>query len=211
MRILSVIIISFFSLILKSQNHWYVDSIMARDGQKLAADVYVPDTSGGQTYPTILIQTPYNRQFYRINLPLGFGTQTQNMPFAFVTLDWRCFYGSLGACTVGLDRGKDGYDVVEWIATQAWSNGKIGTWGPSALGRIQYLTAKEKPPHLTCAVPLVAGPQYNYQEYYPGGVLREEYVETLDALALGSHPLYWLIRLMIYSGSILKAAAFIHP
>jgi len=32
---------------------------------------------------------------------------------------------------------------------------------------------------------LVAGPQYNYQEYYPGGVLRKEYVETLDALGFG--------------------------
>lgn len=168
-----------------AQNHWYVDSILTRDGKKLAADIYLPDTTGGQTFPTILVQTPYNRQFYRINLPLGFGTQTQQMPFAFVVIDWRCFYGSLSACTTGVDRGKDGYDVVEWIASQTWSDGKVGTWGPSALGRIQYLTAKEKPPHLVCAVPLVAGPQYNYQEYYPGGVLRKEYVETLDALGFG--------------------------
>jgi len=185
MRILTIFLILFFSFCIRAQNHWYVDSITARDGLKLAVDVYVPDTTAGQTYPTILIQTPYNRLFYRINLPLGFGTQTQNMPFAFVTLDWRCFYGSAAACNINMDRGKDGYDAVEWIASQAWSNGKVGTWGPSALGRIQYLTAKEKPPHLTCAVPLVAGPQYNYQEYYPGGVLRKEYVETLDALGFG--------------------------
>ncbi len=182
---LKLLAISLSVYTLKAQNHWYVDSIQTRDGKKLAADIYLPDTTGGQVFPTILIQTPYNRLLYRINLPLGFGTQTQQMPYAFVVIDWRCFYGSLSACTTGVDRGKDGYDVVEWIASQTWSDGKIGTWGPSALGRIQYLTAKEKPPHLVCAVPLVAGPQYNYQEYYPGGVFRKEYVETLDALGFG--------------------------
>jgi predicted acyl esterase len=83
------------------------------------------------------------------------------------------------------NRGQDGYDIVEWIAQQTWSDGKIGTWGPSALGKIQYQTAKENPPHLTCCVPLVAGSQFEYNEYYPGGVYRTEYVQQLDALGYG--------------------------
>jgi len=181
----TIIILVFLCHVATSQNHWFVDSIPMRDGKKLSADIYLPDTTGGQSFPVILVQTPYNRLYYRLALPLGFGTQNQNAPFAFVIVDWRCFYGSASACVVNADRGEDGYDVVEWIASQSWSNHKIGTWGPSALGRIQYQTAKEKPPHLTCAVPLVAGPQYNYQEYYQGGVLRKEYVETLDALGFG--------------------------
>ncbi|MEI7595889.1 MAG: CocE/NonD family hydrolase [Bacteroidota bacterium] len=162
-----------------------VDSIVMRDGKKIAVDVYLPSNSGSQTYPTILIQTPYNRLLYRLQLPLGLGQNFANGKYAIVIADWRCFYGSAGACVVQPDRGKDGYDIVEWIAAQSWSSGKVGTWGPSALGKIQYQTAKENPPHLTCCVPVVAAPQFKYEEYYPGGAYRTEYVDQLDALGYG--------------------------
>jgi predicted acyl esterase len=170
------------------------DSIEMRDGKKLAADIYLPDT--GKAYPVILIQTPYNRLFYRLGLPLKIGKDIQSSPYAFVIVDWRCFYGSAAACKALPERGKDGYDVIDWISKQSWSDGKIGTWGPSALGKIQYLTAKEQHPNHTCAVPLVAGSQTNYQEYFPNGVFRTEYVDQLDALGynmkntLLQHPYY---------------------
>jgi len=77
---------------------------------------------------------------------------------------------------------------VEWIASKPWCSGKVGTWGPSALGKIQFQTAKENPPHLTCICPLVASSQYEYEEYYPGGVYRTEYVQQLDALGFGLSP-----------------------
>lgn len=164
----------------------FVDSVPMRDGKKLAVDIYVPDTS--QQWSVILVQTPYNRLAYRvIGLPLV-GNALASSHFALVIADWRCFYGSAAACTTNMNRGKDGYDLVEWIATQPWSNGKIGTWGPSALGKIQFETARQNPPHLLCGVPLVASPQFEYQEYYPGGVFRTEYVEQLDALGFGISP-----------------------
>lgn len=159
------------------------DSIPTRDGKKLAADIYIPST--GQQYPVILIQTPYNRLYYRWGLPLGTGINLQSSNYAFVIVDWRCFYGSASACITNPKRGEDGYDVVEWIASQSWSNGKVGTWGPSALGKVQYQTAKENPPHLVCSVPLVAGTQFDYLEYFPGGVYRTEYVQQLDNLGFG--------------------------
>lgn len=158
-------------------------NIPMRDGKTLAADIYRPDTVN--KYPVILIQTPYNRTFYRWSLPLGTGLKLSTSKYAFVIVDWRCFYGSTSACVASPDRGKDGYDVVQWIAAQPWSDGKVGTWGPSALGKIQYQTAKEKPANLVCAAPLVAGSQFNYDEYFPGGVYRTEYVEQLDALGYG--------------------------
>ncbi len=162
-----------------------IDSIPVRDGKKLAADIYLPDTSGGMTYPTILIQTPYNRTAYRHWLPLGIGLNVAGMHFALVIVDWRCFYGSHAACVINPDRGKDGYDVVEWIASRSWSDGQVATWGASALGKIQFETAKKRPPHLVCCVPLVAAPQFEYLEYYPGGVLRTEYIQQLDSLGFG--------------------------
>lgn len=163
-----------------------VDSIPMRDGKKLAADVYLP--SGSTAKPTILIQTPYNRLLYRFKLPLGIDTAISTSNYNFVVVDWRCFYGSKGACVSQGNRGEDGYDVIEWIKNQPWSDGKIGTWGPSALGKIQYQTAKEHHPNHTCMVPLVAAPQFYYNEYYNGGVLRLEYVKQLDALGFGLSP-----------------------
>jgi hypothetical protein len=175
-----------------------VDSIPMRDGKKLAADVYLPN-GGAVQRPTILIQTPYNRLLYRWGLPLGIGIQINQCNYNIVILDWRGFFGSAQAAVTQPNRGYDGYDAVEWIATQSWSDGNVGTWGPSALGRVQYLTAKEDPPHLKCIVPVVASPYYKYGEYYPGGVLRTEYVQQLDQLGFGigllvyPHPFYDIV------------------
>lgn len=162
-----------------------VDSIPMSDGRKLAADIYIPN--GMSSGPVILIQTPYNRQLSRFaGLPMGIGLNVNTSNFIFVIVDWRGFYGSKNALYLGSpDRGRDGYSAVEWIAGQTWSNGKVGTWGPSALGKVQYQTAKTKPPHLVCINPSVAGPQFEYLEYYPNGALRTEYVQQLDQLGFG--------------------------
>lgn len=160
-----------------------IDSVIMTDGKKLAVDVY--KLNDGVQRPTILIQTPYNRIYYRWGLPIGIGANLSTSGFNFVIADWRGFYGSAGAMVASPNRGKDGYDLVEWIALQSWSDGKVGTWGPSALGKIQFQTAKENPPHLVCCVPLVSGSQFDYSEYYPGGVYRTEYVQQLDALGYG--------------------------
>lgn len=165
-----------------------IDSIPMSDGRKLAADVYIP--SGMTQGPVILIQTPYNRVLYRYGgLPLDVGMAVNSSNYIFVIVDWRGFYGSAGALHAGApSHGVDGKSTVEWIAAQTWSNGKIGTYGASALGDVQYETAKEHPPHLTCICPSVAGPQFEYEEYFPNGALRTEYVEQLDGLGFGLSP-----------------------
>lgn len=179
------LILFLFINILNAGSQVYVpliDSIPMRDGKKLAADIYVHNLQ--EPRPVILVQTPYNRLFFRWGLPLV-GTQFNNYEYNFVVVDWRGFYGSQNAYVANYNRGLDGYDIIEWIAQQPWSNGKIGMWGPSTLGKIQYQTAKEHPPHLTCFVPIVSAPQTTYQEYYPGGVLRTEYIQQLDNLGFG--------------------------
>lgn len=181
-----------FNTTLFSQLTPIVDSIPMRDGKKLAADIYIP--SGMTSGPVILVQTPYNRQYYRyIGLPLQIGNNVNSSNYIFVFIDWRGFYGSAAASySNSPSQGQDGHDCVEWIAQQSWSNGKIGTWGPSALGRVQFQTAEENPPHLVCICPLVAAPQFNYTEYFPNGVLRTEYVQQLSALGYGITPFLML-------------------
>ncbi|MBN1447139.1 MAG: CocE/NonD family hydrolase, partial [Bacteroidetes bacterium] len=86
------------------------------------------------------------------------------------------------AAVGGYDRGLDGYDVVEWIAQQSWCNGKVATYGGSALGVIQFQTARHQPPHLVCAVPMIAEYRNEYSNYYFGGVLRREHVVSMERL-----------------------------
>ncbi|MFH2141180.1 MAG: CocE/NonD family hydrolase [Bacteroidota bacterium] len=183
-KLLTLTLLLFFSLQAFSQPlSPLIDSIPMRDGKKLAADIYIP--TGTQQRPTILIQTPYNRIFYRYGLPIGTGININTSNYNFVIIDWRGFYGSVNAWVYSPNRGFDGYDAIDWIKDQSWSDGQIGTWGPSALGKVQYQTAKEKHPNHICAVPLVAASQFEYNEYFQGGVYRTEYVDQLDALGYG--------------------------
>jgi len=161
-------------------------SIPMRDGEFLSADVYIP--TGTTTAEVILIQTPYNKNLFSWSLPLGVGMNLDAQPYIWVIVDWRGFYGSNGADLSDFTRGEDGYDICEWISQQTWHADRIGTWGPSALGKIQYDTAKEKHPNHTCAVPLVAHPQQSYDSYYFGGVLEKARLEQMDALGYGLSP-----------------------
>jgi predicted acyl esterase len=155
----------------------------------LKADLYASDSITAK--PVILIQTPYNKALYRltgqINKSLSSIYDTAN--YNYVILDWRGFYANKFQDTSGYNRGLDGYDVVEWISNQKWCNGKIGTWGGSALGQIQFLTAQENPPHLICAAPFIKDFKTKYEDYYYGGDFRKEHCESLEKLGLGNTPL----------------------
>ena len=52
--------------------------------------------------------------------------------------------------------GKDGKDVIDWVAKQPWSNGKVGTYGGSYSARIQWLTALERPKNLFAMISKVS-------------------------------------------------------
>jgi hypothetical protein len=174
--------------------------IPMQDGKTLAADVYLPDAEG--KYPAVLIQTPYNRSSMGAVMTVeGAGRgetargSTSDMKilmdrknYAYVVVDWRGFFGSkaaLAGVTPPVRRGRDGYDCVEWIAAQPWSNGRVGTWGGSALGKQQLDTALEHPPHLVCCVPLIASMGQAYSDYYENGVMLEGHVKKLDQLGFG--------------------------
>ena len=161
--------------------------IPMRDGESLAADVYLPTEPG--RYPAVLIQTPYNKR--GIGSPMAGRGRKEGLfdraHYAYIVVDWRGFFGSRDAKTAGRpDRGLDGYDCVEWVAAQPWCNGKVGTWGPSALGRVQFDTAMAQPPHLVCAVPVSAPLGQLESHYFVGGVLLEAHLRDLDRLGFGA-------------------------
>lgn len=158
---------------------------LSGDKKYLAADMHFGDTTVAK--PVILIQTPYNKSYYRAAFYVDRKFTGLQLPvnldlYNYVIVDWRGFYGSKDADSALYDRGLDGYDAVEWIAEQPWCNGKVATWGESALGLIQFQTARHQPPHLVCSVPIVKDYLQNYEKYYYGGDLRKMQVESLEKL-----------------------------
>lgn len=71
--------------------------------------------------------------------------------------------------------GRDGYDVIGWLAKQPWSDGRVGTFGLSYLGTVQWLAAKERPPHLACMAPTAPGGRWFDEIPYLGGAFALEW------------------------------------
>lgn len=116
-----------------------------RDGVKLSSDFYFPDAEG--KFPAILIRTPYDN-----STPLydRYGKFYASRGYVVVIQDCRGRYDSEGEWYPFVGEEYDGYDTIEWIAQQPWSNGKIGMTGVSYVGFVQWMAASETPPHLTC-------------------------------------------------------------
>jgi putative CocE/NonD family hydrolase len=130
---------------------YFDQRIRMRDGVKLAADVYRPDVPG--KFDCILHRTPYLKSN---DTALSFGRYFAPQGYAFVAVDVRGRGDSPGTFVPYRHEGQDGYDAVEWCAAQPWSSGRVATIGGSYNGKTQWLTAIERPPHLTTMVVLVS-------------------------------------------------------
>ncbi len=141
-----------------------------RDGARLATDVYLP--AGEGRWPALLTRLPYNKDnvapFARNLVRLGYAVVAQDVRGTFASEGEYDAFESDGWGT-----NQDGYDTVEWVAAQPWCNGKVGTFGASALGITQNLMAGAYPPHLVCQFVIVACSDFYSQCAYQGGVFRE--------------------------------------
>jgi len=128
--------------------------VPARDGIRLATDVYAPGRGGvvSGRFPAIVERTPYNKES-------GAESQVQYfVPRGYVVVrqDIRGRYGSEGKWRPLRDDGPDGADLLAWIAAQPWSNGKVGTVGTSYGGATQHAIAIANAPSLAAMVPVDA-------------------------------------------------------
>lgn len=138
-----------------------------RDGVKLSVDIYRPVSK--EKFPAILIQTPYsNNGPGMINRAKWFAKRG----YAVVMSDARGRFDSDGEFDPFSPLHKtDGYDLVEWIASQPWCTGRVGTLGQSYMGWAQWWTAVTSPPSLVAMVPEVAPPDGLFNGPYQNGVL----------------------------------------
>ena len=124
--------------------------IPMRDGVSLNATVFQPHAQK-EPLPVIFTFTPYIGDSY-MDRAMYFAQHG----YVYALVDVRGRGNSGGTFEPFVNEGKDGYDVVEWLAKQSYCNGKVTMWGGSYAGFDQWTTLKEFPPHLATIVPAAA-------------------------------------------------------
>jgi len=125
-------------------------------GNNLAIDIYRPAQDGvavDEPYPAILQNKRYQRRgpwtdFALINDWVEHG-------YVVAVLDPRGAGASFGyrLGDWSWDEALDAREVIEWLAVQPYCSGKVGMWGFSYMGNIQYLIAATRPPHMVAIIP----------------------------------------------------------
>jgi putative CocE/NonD family hydrolase len=157
-----------------------------RDGVRLATDLYFPAVDGTRaegTFPVILERTPYDKR--------GLGLVAKGKFFArhgyvCAIQDVRGRFASQGEWYAFAKEGPDGFDTVEWLGTQSWSNGKVGTIGASYAGSDQHALANLNPPHLAAMVPYVAMHNYHTNSMRQGGCMELRFYVYAFRMAMTS-------------------------
>jgi putative CocE/NonD family hydrolase len=135
-----------------------------RDGVRLATDVYTEASL--PKAPAVLMRTPYNKSRAK-----GAAEKLVAAGYAVVLQDCRGANASEGVLLPYNNEGQDGYDTIEWMTRQRWSNGRVGMMGGSYVGAVQWQAAVEKPPGLVAIAPQATWSSF-YRNLYLGGAVR---------------------------------------
>ncbi|MBD3350894.1 MAG: hypothetical protein GF364_05350 [Candidatus Lokiarchaeota archaeon] len=142
----------------------------------LSTWVFYDELDLGQRGPTLIVRNPYTFAAAYQNCEDRKGQNYAREP-EFIHGDDDCFVlyqdmrgtgDSNGGFDVFGSDWKDGYDLIQWLKNNAgfetwWYNGKIGSWGGSALGINQFCYAGENIPELIAQYIATASPeQYNH-------------------------------------------------
>lgn len=135
--------------------------IRMRDGALLAADLYLPgapSTPVADPGDTILIRLPYDKSGAYCFIP-EIAEYFLQHGYRVVAQDVRGKFRSEGNTLLFVNEVDDGYDTIEWITQQSWSNGRVAMWGDSYYGYTQWAAAASGHPALRAISPRVTGTQ----------------------------------------------------
>lgn len=140
--------------------------IQMRDGTLLRADVYRPAEGG--PFPVLLIRNPYAEPMIR-TAPV---IPAISAGMAVVIQHCRGTGTSDGEFEPFAREADDGADTIAWCASQPWSAGRVGMYGPSYLGMVQFAAAVQAPAALRALVPVVAPADYHWGLAYRQGAFQ---------------------------------------
>lgn len=148
--------------------------VKMRDGVILRGDIFRPDAEG--KFPVLLQRTPYRRSSWGYDA--DFAQRAASRGYVVFLQDVRGRYTSEGEWYPFLHESDDGYDTIEWIAAQPYSDGRVGMFGGSYVGATQMLAAIAHPPHLAGICPIVTASNYHDGWAYQGGAFEQWFDES---------------------------------
>jgi len=158
------------------------------DGVRLATDIYRPKNADGKV-PIVFVRTPYNFNFWDIQngVPADMSAQLAAVKrgYAYVVQNERGHFFSEGNYDI-LGSRQDGYNAIDWMTKQPWSNGKIGTTGCSSTAEWQMgVAALGNPGYAAMNVQGFGagvgrvGPYYEQGNWYRGGAVQMLFITWL--------------------------------
>ncbi|KAK2484334.1 hypothetical protein H9L39_06126 [Fusarium oxysporum f. sp. albedinis] len=149
-------------------------AIPVRDGTILRGNIVLPKARAGEKLPVIFNYSLYGKDggtdiaMFPAAAGLEASRLTKDYLFEAADAGWWCPRGYIVATIdargsyqsdgdksyYSRDVGLDGYDLVEWLAAQEWSNGKVALYGASGYAMVQWLVAAERPPSLSAVIPI---------------------------------------------------------
>lgn len=180
--------------------------IRLRDGVTIYADVFRP--VGDEACPALLAWSPYGKEIggqmlddvpMRSGVPLSATSGLEKFEgpdpaywvahgYAIINPDKRGAYMSEGNLLYwGHEDALDGCDVIDWIASQKWSNGKVGMTGNSWLTVSQWFIAAERPEHLAAIAPWEGFCDHYRESGTRGGIPAPEFPEMIAETFASAH------------------------
>ncbi|MDQ0496583.1 CocE/NonD family hydrolase [Paenibacillus brasilensis] len=154
-----------------------------RDGVNLNTIVTLPEE--GSPWPVILNRNPY--PFMQADF-LEQAKFWAGHGFAFVLQECRGRGQSEGEWIPFVHEIEDGLDTLNWVIEQSWSNDRIGTYGSSYSGILQWSMAEHLPPEVKTMFIAVAGIE-RYKQLYMNGMFRHDLFTAWAIWNAGYEPL----------------------
>jgi len=159
------------------------------DGVRLATDIYRPKNAAAKV-PTIWVRTPYNFNFWDVHngvpADMTAALTAVKRGYAYVVQNERGHFFSEGNYDILGAPRSDGYNAVDWMSKQPWSNGKIGTTGCSSTAEYQMgIASMGHPAYAAMNVQGFGagvgrvGPYYEQGNWYRGGAVQMLFIAWL--------------------------------
>jgi putative CocE/NonD family hydrolase len=135
---------------IKTDNTIQYVQIPMPDGDSLSA-VIVINKKQAEPLPAILLYSIYTNEY-----DIKKASLAANLGYAGVVVNTRGKNKSASPIEPFKHDTKDAWHMLDWISKQPWCNGKIGMYGGSYLGFVQWAAVKSAHPALKTIVPQAA-------------------------------------------------------
>ena len=161
-----------------------------RDGVEILVDLFMPQT--GEDFPVILSWGVYGKEDVPARYAPGADVDPEwysrhcvfeaadpvywtghGYVVCYVNPRGTWYSGGINRGHVNKAEGDDVHDVIEWLGTRDWSNGKVGMSGVSYYAIIQWFAAATHPPHLAAINPWEGFSDRYRDTVFHGGILED--------------------------------------